>query len=568
MQNSENLKRIIEMPSSFTVGELATILEIPVTTLIAQLFKNGLIATINQRIDCDTAQIIVEELGLAIELKQKKEVSSTSKDSKIQKSEDKASNELRPPIVAIMGHVDHGKTTLLDTIIGLKVTDGESGGITQHIASYQKEYNNKLITFLDTPGHEAFSSLRQHGANLTDIVVLVVAADDGVKPQTQEALRFATESGAKIIVAITKIDKPEADLNRVKQSLSEINLMPEEWGGSTVIVPISAKTGEGIDSLLEMILLYADLEEFSADIKSHARGLVIESKMEKGFGPLIHVLITQGIINKGDFISVGSAFGKVKRLLSWSSKDLESAKPATPVQIVGLKNLPDFGQTLQVYKSEKEAKSAATSFNKMAGSSGSLNSEELLRIMSRRSGTAEMPIILKADVQGSLQSVSDAINLLQTDEVRAKIIGSGVGQITENDIMQASSVGATIYGFHSTIPATIQKLAQNQNVKIKDYKIIYELIDDIKMELSSLLEPEIVEVQMGRLLVRGIFKTTPTEIICGGEVTKGTIKTSNRARIYRNDDLLADCLITKIQESHQEVKEVHAGTMCGLSLKV
>jgi translation initiation factor IF-2 len=560
-------KREIEIAGSITVGELAELLELPVTRLIGELFKNGIAATINQKIDVDTAQIIIDELELSVEITTPKEEKKVKKESETDPGDGSGDWKLRPPVVAIMGHVDHGKTTLLDRILGLKVADGEAGGITQHIASYQAEHNGRLMTFLDTPGHEAFSALRQHGAALTDIAVIVVAGDDGVKPQTLEAIRFAKEEGVKLIVAITKTDKPDADLPKVKQDLVNAGLTPEEWGGDTVVVELSAKTGDGVDSLLDMILLVADVEELKADYSEGARGLVVETHMAKGVGPLVKVLITKGELRQGDSLVIGSSYGKARIMKDWKGKDLKVAGPTTPVQISGLKSLPDFGDTLYSAKNDKEARKAAESAIQ-ATKSLSMNSEELLRVMSHRNELAVMPVIVKADVAGSLKSVIDSIQLVATGEVEAKVIGSGVGDITESDVVLASSSRAVIYGFHVGASQEIRRMAQNIGVKIKDYKIIYELIDDVKSNLSDLLEPEIKDTPMGRLLVKGVFRTTEEEVVCGGEVTKGSIQAGYRTKVYRGEEEVADVEITSVQEKNQEVREVSAGTMCGLKLRV
>lgn len=561
-------KRRIEIAGSITVGELAELLELPATRLIGELFKNGIAATINQKIDVDTAQIIVDELELSVEIALQDEPPKVTHQKDIpQDVDDKNSDwRLRPPVVAIMGHVDHGKTTLLDRIVGLSVADGEAGGITQHIASYQTEHKDRLITFLDTPGHEAFSALRQHGAALTDLAVIVVAADDGVKPQTSEAIRFAKEEGVKIVVAITKTDKPESDLPKVKQDLVTAGLTPEEWGGDTVVVEVSAKTGKGVDELLDMILLVADVEELKADYSKGARGLVVESHMAKGVGPLAKVLITKGELKQGDSIVIGSSYGKARIMKDWKGDDLKIAGPTTPVQLSGLKSLPDFGDTLFSAESEKEARKAAESATQ-ATKSLSMNSEELLRVMSHRNELMVMPVMVKADVAGSLRSVMDSIKLVATGEVEARVIGSGVGDVSESDVMLASSSGAVIYGFHVGASQEIRRMAQNIGVKIRDYKIIYELIDDIKQNLEDLLEPEVRDTPMGRLLVRGVFRTTEDEIVCGGEVTKGMLSAGFRAKVYRGEKEVADVEITSVQEKNQEVKEVRAGTMCGLKIK-
>ncbi len=566
MSDGTGERRKIEIGGGITVGELAELLELPVTRLIGELFKNGIAATINQKIDIDTAQIIIDELELSVEIVSAKDDSS----AKLKQTEeiDLESGDWRerPPVVAIMGHVDHGKTTLLDKILNLTVANGEAGGITQHIAAYQAEHAGRSLTFLDTPGHEAFSALRQHGAALTDLAVVVVAADDGVKPQTLEAIRFAKEEKVKIVIAITKIDKPEADLSKVKQDLVNAGLTPEEWGGDTVVVEVSAKTGEGVDALLDMILLVADVEELKADYSAGVRGLVIESHMSKGVGPLVKVLITKGELKQGENIVIGSSYGKARIMKNWKGEDIKVAGPTTPVQLSGLKSLPDFGDRLYSTSNEKEARRAAEG-SSSANKAMDMNSDELLRVMSKRSEVAVMPVIVKADVAGSLKSVVDSIQLIGTKEVEAKVVGSGVGDVKESDVMLASSSRATIYCFHTNISRELMRVADNLNVKVKVYKIIYELIDDIKEQLSSLLEPEVLDTPMGRLIVKGVFRTTDGEVVCGGEVTKGVVSPGFRAKLMRGEEEIADVKITSVQEKHQEVSEVQAGTMCGLRLE-
>jgi translation initiation factor IF-2 len=554
----------IEIEDTITVGNLAEKLMLPVTKLIGELMKNGVMATVNERIDFDTAQIIVGELDLDIELVRKEADVAPVREKAV--ASDKAVS--RPPVVAVMGHVDHGKTSLLDAIRGASVVKGEAGGITQHISAYQIERKDRTITFLDTPGHEAFAALREHGAQLTDLVIIVVAADDGIKPQTIEAIRFARKANVKMIVAINKIDKEGADLNRIKQQLSEQNLLIEEWGGDTIIVPVSAKTGQGIDDLLDMVLLVADVEELKADIDVPATGLVIEAHMEQGRGPVAVALIESGELHPGDFIVAGSTYARIRNLESTSGKSLKVAGPSTPVVITGLKSLPEFADEFVAVKDEKTARTQAqTMATQRQSSRGRLdmNSSELIRIINRTNELTELNVILKADVQGSLTSVVDSLKALDTNEVAVRIVGSGVGSVNENDVHMASTSSAIIYGFNVSVPTNIKQLASRDRVSIRLYKIIYELIDDAKEELTKLLAPEIVETEVGRLVVKGIFKTTKTEVICGGEVTKGKIVTPALAKVVRDDETLAEVQITNLKRGPQDAKEVFEGEMCGLS---
>ncbi len=560
----------IEIKDMITVGELAEKLMIPTTTLIAELFKNGVMVTVNERIDFETAQIIVEELKLDFELtKKSSDDALQSRKERKQSSAEGAVLENRPPVVAVMGHVDHGKTSLLDAIREADVAKGEAGGITQHISAYQIEVKGKKITFLDTPGHEAFAALREHGAQLTDVVIIVVAADDGIKPQTLEAIRFAKKAGVRIIVAINKMDKPEANPDRVKQQLSEHGLLIEEWGGDTVVVPVSAQTKVGIPELLDMVLLVADIEELKAEATVPARGLIIEAHMEQGRGPIAVALIEAGELKKGQFIVAGSSQGKVRSLETTQAETIDVAGASTPVVITGFRSLPEFGEEFYVVSTEKEARSAAekTGFAQKESKTGVSSSSQLMRMINRNINVQELPVIIKADVKGSLTSVIDSLKTLENEEVAIKIVGSGVGAINENDLHLAATSNAIIYGFNVTIPAGIKQHASRDKIIVRLYQVIYELIDDAKEELGQLLAPEVVEKEFGRLVIKGVFKTTKTEVICGGEVTKGKITAPALARVVRNKDVIAEVEVMSVKRGPQEAKEVFEGDMCGLQLK-
>jgi translation initiation factor IF-2 len=557
----------IEVEDMITVGTLAERLSIPVSRLIGELMKNGVMATVNERIDFDTAQIIVEELGLGLTLAKRKTTETDAPVHKKPQASDKAA--VRPPVVAVMGHVDHGKTSLLDAIRGAEVVKGEAGGITQHISAYQIDHNDRKITFLDTPGHEAFAAIREHGAQLTDIVVLVVAADDGVKPQTVEAIRFANKAGVKIIVAANKIDKEGADINRLKQQLSEHELLTEEWGGDTIVVPVSAKTQAGIPELLDMILLVTDVEELKADTDVPAKGLIIEAHVEQGRGPVANALVEAGTLSPGQFVVAGRSYAKIRNLETTTGKPLKAALPSTPVTISGFKTLPEFGDEFAVVKDEKQARAlteAAENEKQAGGSRMDIGSSELIRLINRDRKLQELNIIVKADVQGSLTSVIDSLRTLDTDEVSVRIVGSGVGAISENDLHMAHSSGAIIYGFNVSLPTSGRQQASRDKISVRLYKIIYQLIDDVKEELSKLLSPEIIETELGRLIVKGIFNTTKSEVICGGEVTKGKLTVPALARIFRGDEQLAEVEVTGLKRGPAEAKEIVEGEMCGMSL--
>lgn len=559
-------KTTIEIEDNVTVGTLAERLMIPVTQLIAELMKNGVMATVNERIDFDTAQIIVEELGLDVELTRRK-----TEEAAVARTRAAASDtaQPRPPVVAVMGHVDHGKTSLLDAIREANVAKGEAGGITQHISAYQIDRSGRKITFLDTPGHEAFAAIREHGAQLTDIVVLVVAADDGIKPQTIEAIRYARKAGVKIIVAANKIDKEGADINRLYSQLSEHGLMWDGWkGGDTPVLPVSAKTKQGLPELLDMILLVTDVEELKADTDVPAAGLIIEARVEQGRGPVAHALVEAGVLKPGQFIVAGGTYAKVRNLETTEGKPIREAGPSTPVAITGFKTLPEFGDQFMAVASEKTARAAAEQNAGGKSTSGAFvasSSSELLRLINRTHELQELNVIVKADVQGSLTSVIDSLKALDTPEVAVRIVGSGVGGINENDLHLAQTSRATLYGFNVSAPSNIRQQAARDKVDLRLYKVIYELIDDAKAQLSDLLSPEIVETDLGRLIIRGIFKTTKNEVIAGGEVTKGKLEMPAFAKVFRGDEQLMEVEVTNLKRGPQDAKEVQEGELCGVS---
>jgi len=561
------MARTIEIEDTITVGTLAERLSLPVTRLITELMKNGIMATVNERIDFDTAQIIVEELGLDIQLaRQAVEPVVSSRSARKNSEADDAEN--RPPVVAVMGHVDHGKTSLLDALLESNVAKGEAGGITQHISAYQVTHKDHPITFLDTPGHEAFAAIRDHAAQLTDLVVLVVAADDGVKPQTLEAIRFARKAGVKIVVAVNKIDKEGADVNRVKQQLSEHELLVEEWGGDTIVQEVSAKTKQGIPELLDMILLVAEVEELRARINVPARGLIIEAHVEQGRGPVANALVEEGVLRRGDFVVAGGTYARVRNLESSAGKVIAEAGPSTPVLMTGFKKTPEFGDEFEVVANEKEARTASESQAARQHQSGRLdmNSNELIRIINRNNKVTELNIIIKADVQGSLTSVIDSLKALDTDEVAVRVVASGVGAINENDVQLANTTKAIMYGFNVSLPTNVKQLVNRDKIPVRLYSIIYELIDDVRQELSELLAPEIKETELGRLIIRGIFNTTKTAVICGGEVTKGKLVAPSLVKIMRDKEEIGQAEITQLKRGPQDAKEIFESEMCGVSL--
>ena len=562
-------EKVIQVSGSITVDELASALGVSVTHLIGELFKNGIMATINQRLDFETAQIMTEELGFSNVRFVRKE--NSAKLPGIKRELSKNAKE-RPPVVAIMGHVDHGKTTLLDTLLKKKTVEGEAGGITQHISAYQMEYKERKITFLDTPGHEAFAAIRQHGAMLTDIVVIVVAADDGVKPQTAEAIKFAEAANAKIIVAINKIDKEGANIELTKTQLAtEFNLNPEEWGGDTIMVPISAKTGQNLDKLLDMILLTADIDELKADTDIPAEGLVIESHMEAGKGSVVNLLVTGGELKVGEFIVAGRTYGKVRTMLGWDGKPKGKAMPSTPVVVTGFKELPNFGDKFEEVADEKTARKLAL-LNAQAeneeSASANVTSSDLLRMMTTSDNTKVFNVLVKGDVQGSVTSVVDSLRLIDTNgEITLNIVSTGVGAVSENDIYMASGSRTVIYGFNVTVPNAIAKMAERNGVPVRVYRVIYELLDDAKREMEKMLDAEVVETETGKMTIKGVFRTEKTEIIAGGEVKEGKVAPGMLGRVYRKKELLGEVEVISVQEGKITVPTLSQGEIGGISLK-
>lgn len=566
---AENQDKVIQIAGSITVDELANALGLSVTFLIGELFKQGIVATINQRLDFDTASIIIEELGLKNVRLERKNTSTKTSELRRELS-DKA--VIRPPVVAVMGHVDHGKTTLLDTLLHKKTVEGEAGGITQHISAYQLKHNERLITFLDTPGHEAFAAIRQHGAMLTDIVVIVVAADDGVKPQTVEAIKFAQSANAKIIVAINKIDREGADILRTMADLAQHGLNPEEWGGDITMVPISAKRGDNLEKLLDLILLTADIEELKADVQIPSEGLVIESHMEVGKGSVVNLLVTGGELKTGKFIVAGSAYGKIRTMLDFRGKPKGKATPSTPVTVTGFKELPNFGDKFIEVKDEKSArKMALLNAQNLVEESASANvtSSDLLRMMNNADNAKVFNVIIKGDVLGSVTSVVDSLKMIDTKgEVMLNIVSSGVGDITENDIYMAEGDNTVVYGFNVNVPTNIVKLAARDGVEIRNYKIIYELLDDAKTSMENLLDAEIVETEMGEMKIKGVFRTERTAIIAGGEVLTGLAKKGLMGCVYHEKELIGEVEVDSVQKEKMDVNELVAGETGGIAFKL
>ena len=566
---AETQEKIIQIAGSITVDELAEALGLSVTALIGELFKQGIMATINQRLDFDTASLIIDELKIEnVKLERKNTATKTSNFHR--ELSEKA--VLRPPVVAVMGHVDHGKTTLLDSLLHKKTVEGEAGGITQHISAYQLKHDDRLITFLDTPGHEAFAAIRQHGAMLTDIVVIVVAADDGVKPQTVEAIKFAQSANAKIIVAINKIDREGADIPRTMADLAQHGLQPEEWGGDITMVPISAKRGDNLEKLLDMILLTADLEELKADVEIPAEGLVIESHMEVGKGSVVNLLVTGGELKTGKFVVAGSAYGKIRTMMDFRGKPKGKATPSTPVTVTGFKELPNFGDRFIEVKDEKTARKQALLNAQVEASetaSANVTSTDLLRMMNTADNSKVFNVIIKGDVLGSVTSVIDSLKMIDTKgEISLNIVSSGVGDVTENDVYMAEGDNTVVYGFNVNVPTNIVKLAARDGVEIRNYRVIYELLDNAKASMENLLDDEVVEEETGEMKIKGVFRTERTAIIAGGEVLTGRVGAGMLGRVYRNKELIGEVAVDSVQKEKMQVTELVAGETGGIAFNL
>ncbi|MDQ5943622.1 MAG: translation initiation factor [Patescibacteria group bacterium] len=562
----------ILLPAIITVSDLAQRLGLGNAQVVSELMKNGVMATVNEQIDYDTAEIIAHELGVEVDKEPEVEEQRPSTEKKKEEgTTQESSKHTRPPIVAVMGHVDHGKTSLLDALRKTEVAKGEAGGITQHIGAYQIEKNNRVVTFLDTPGHEAFAALREHGAKTCDVAIIVVAADDGVKPQTREAIDHAKAAGVSIVIAINKIDKSGADPNRVKQELTEIGVQPDDWGGDIPCVEVSAKTGDNLDKLVDVVLLVADILEPNAVYSGLANGVVVESHLETGRGPVVTLLLQNGEINVGDWIVVGKSFGKIRSLENYKGEKIKKATPAMPAIISGLKELPVFGDWFEEVENEKIAKDWINTQTRKASfksltSPKSMNSSDITRAVIEGK-VKELAVLVKADTQGSLESLVSSLESAGNEEVRVKIISSGIGDITESDINTANAGNAIILGFNISISAAVNQLAKRSSVDFKLYKIIYELLDDVRDWLSSLLPPEIIETEHAKLKILGVFKTTKNLVICGGKVLSGKITPDLDVKIISKKEQIGTGKLTSLQKNKELSKEVVEGEECGLSIE-
>ena len=549
-----------------TIRELAEAMKMQPSVIVKKLFLEGTMVTVNHEIDFEKAQEIALDYDIIAEPEEKVDV---IEELLKEDEEDEADMVSRPPVVCVMGHVDHGKTSLLDAIRDTHVTRGEAGGITQHIGASVVEINGQKITFLDTPGHEAFTAMRMRGANSTDIAVLVVAADDGVMPQTVEAISHAKAAGVEIIVAINKIDKPSANVERVKQELSEYELIPEDWGGSTIFVPVSAHTGEGIDTLLEMILLSAEVLELKANPNRAARGLVIEAQLDKGKGPVATILVQKGTLHVGDFIAAGACSGKVRAMMDDRGRRVKEAGPSTPVEILGLSDVPNAGEILMAFPSDKEAKSFAATFvteNKkhlLEETKGKLSLDNLFDQI-QASDLKELPIIVKADVQGSVEAVKQSLTKLSNEEVVVRVIHGGVGAVNESDVSLAATSNAIIIGFNVRPDAMAKQLADQEGVDLRLYKVIYQAIEDVEAAMKGMLDPVFEEKVIGHAEVRQLFKASGVGTIAGSYVLDGIFQRNCKVRITREGDLVFEGELASLKRFKDDVKEVKAGYECGL----
>lgn len=561
-------KRPVQIGENITVQELAEKLKKTAAEVIKKLMSLGVLATINQEIDFDTAALIASEFGYEVELKV-----AVDKEALLmaEPEDDPEKMKPRPPVVTIMGHVDHGKTSLLDAIRETNVTAGEAGGITQHIGAYQVEHNGKKITFVDTPGHAAFTAMRARGAQITDIAVLVVAADDGVMPQTVEAINHAKAAQVPIIVAINKMDKPEASPEKVKQELTQHDLVVEDWGGDVIAVPVSAKQRTGLENLLEMILLVAEINELKANPDRLARGTVIEAELDKGRGPVATVLVQNGTLRVGDTIVVGHVFGRVRAMIDDKGRRVKKAGPSTPVEILGLSDVPEAGDILIAVEDEKLAREVAEKRQQRKReeelkATSKISLDDLFKHI-QEGQIKELPIIVKADVQGSIEALAQALEKLSTDEVKVNLIHTGVGAINETDIMLASASNALVIGFNVRPDANARKVAEAEKVSLNLYRVIYEVIDDVKKAMSGLLEPEFREVILGHVEVRKTFKASKIGTIAGGYVAEGKITRDSQVRVIRDGIVIHEGKLDSLKRFKDDVKEVTQGYECGLTIE-
>ena len=564
---AQPVNRDIVVGETITVGELAQKMAVKAVEVIKVMMKMGAMATINQVIDQETAQLVAEEMGHKVTLRRENEL----EEAVLQDRDSTATREDRAPVVTIMGHVDHGKTSLLDYIRKAKVASGEAGGITQHIGAYHVDTDNGSITFLDTPGHAAFTAMRARGAKATDIVVLVVAADDGVMPQTIEAIQHAKAAGVPIVVAVNKIDKPEADPDRVMNELTRHSVIPEEWGGENQFVKVSAKSGQGIDDLLNAILLQAEVLELTAVRDAMASGVVIESRLDKGRGPVATVLVQEGTLHQGDIVLCGFEYGRVRAMRDELGRSIDAAGPSTPVEILGLSGVPSAGDEATVVRDEKKAREVAL-YRQGTFRDVKLARQQKAKLENMFSNmtegeVSELNVVLKADVQGSVEAIADSLNKLSTDEVKVRIIGSGVGGITETDASLAAASNAIVLGFNVRADASARKIIESENIDLRYYSVIYDLIDEVRQAMSGMLAPEYKQQIIGLAEVRDVFRSPKFGAVAGCMVTEGTVKRNNPIRVLRDNVVIYEGELESLRRFKDDVAEVKNGYECGIAVK-
>jgi translation initiation factor IF-2 len=560
-------KKIVTVGNFIAVKDLANLAQIPVSKVLAQLMKNGIFTSMNERIDYETAAVIGSDLDLEVKLQKENQETENKEQDKLKnilEKEEKDDLVARPPVIVVMGHVDHGKTSLLDAIRKTNVIAGEAGGITQHIGAYQVERKGKRITFIDTPGHEAFTAMRSRGAKVADVAILVVAADDGVKPQTIEAYRIIEAAKIPFVVAINKIDKPGADLNLVKQELStQLNITPEDWGGKTVCAPVSAKNGTGVEEMLDMILLTAEVESetIKANPEAKAVGTVIESKVDKGAGPVATILVQNGTLRLGDQLCFNSiVYGKVRALKNYRGEDVKEAVPSAPAKIVGLKIAPEVGDILEVGEGERVNMRNIKIAGKEDPTKHKLKEKQ-------EDNIKKLNIIIKSDVFGSAEAIEESLEKIATELVGVNIIHKGLGNITENDVMRAEASGALIIAFNVKTPTTIENLLREKNIQVHSFNIIYNLIKFVRDEMEKLIEIEIKRIDLGRLKVLGIFRTEKTSQIVGGKVLDGRIEKDSMIEVFREKEMITHGKLIALQSGKSDVSAVEKDQECGLKFE-
>lgn len=573
---SENGNKTIEIPESITVRELAEQIETSPIDIIKQLMANGVMANINQQIDFDTAAIVVEEFGfeaqpmLAAELEGAEDQVETPRWRQLIEDEDQSTLVKRPPVVTILGHVDHGKTTLLDTIREANVAEGEAGGITQHISAYQVTHNDRLITFLDTPGHAAFTAMRARGAQGADIAVLVVAADDGVMPQTREALAHARAAGVPILVALNKIDRSNANPNKVLQELSDVGLIPDEWEGDTLVIPVSAKENTGIEDLLEAILLITDNSEIRADPHGKVIGTVIEGELDKAKGVVATLLVQNGTLHVGDALLAGTASGRVRAMFDYRGQAIEEAVPSSPISILGLSAVPMAGEIFTVVESERAARAQAEKLKegeKEIGSRPASASLDQIFEALRAGKVEELRLVIKADAQGSLEPIINSLKNLSVGDIRVNILHSATGNIGESDVMLAAASDGVVIGFNVTADQAAKSVADTEKIDIRIYEIIYRLTEDVEKALKGLLKPETREVEIGQAEVRAVFHIPKLGQIAGCMVISGELRRNARIKVRRGDEILHKGPISSLKHEKDDINEAREGFECGIALK-